>query len=390
MQHKIILYLGNTELGDVNSLAKNRYLVESLKSEAVDTDADQFTFDINRQQYIDFIKKRFDDNPDSFLRPLKLRVVFVIDGLVRFSGDLASRPARSGFGSDQILTLKFNEKFWRLSGDLVCDPKDPMQPYRRFENVPAHVYVKSLIDEAKARFAAAGDPLNWDYGVVNTLGNKSFTYTDFPTIAKALCDAMDNNQGAGKFDVVVRTDPSDYTHCFVDILRPRGKSKNIMIQYPSDGVYSLWSTDYVLDETNDFAHEVVVSGAGGMGPDSEMSAPIAGASNLDFAEDYGYFRWYSSESNLESQAAVNNAAQKLLEQRDFSFRTPQIKLVGRPIIWGDAENEDNGLAIGDSFYFMDESDSGVDQSGFFRIKGLETSYDENGVATVAPTLIREE
>lgn len=386
---KILLYLGDTPLGDVNKFAKNRHLVESLKSEASSATADQFTFDIYKRQFDSFIAINFDDAPDTFLRPLKLSVVVIENGYVRFSGDLASRPARSGDGSNQILSLKFNEKFWRLAGDLVCDPADKNSPYRKFTNRPAHLYVQDLINESKVRFAAAGDPLDWDYGTVTTLANKTFEYKDFQTIAKALCDAMNNVEGAGKFDVVIRTDPEDYTHQIVDILAPRGVDKNIIIQYPSDGVYSLWSTDYVVEETNDFASEVTVAGAGELGTPAETLAPIATATNDDFGTEYGYFRVYSSQSNLTTLNAVTENSKKQLAQLDFGLETPQIKLVGRPIEWGNPDSEDNGLAIGDGFYFKDESNNGTDQSGWFRITALDTTWDDGtGVATVTPTLIR--
>ena len=62
-------------------------------------------------------------------------------------------------------------------------------------------------------------------------------------------------------------------------------------------------------------------------------------------------------------------------------------LVGRPIAWGQADNDNNGLALGDTFYFQEDSDDGSDHSGYYRIIGLDTSWDDNGVATVTPTLL---
>lgn len=385
---EIILYLGSTKLGDVNSIAKNRQLTEVLKSETDSATADQLSFDINKKQFDEFIAVNFDESPDAFLKPLKLNVVFLINGLVRFSGDLASRPARTGFGGEQTMTLKFNEKFWRLSGDLVCDPNNRLSPYRKFTDRPAQLYVQDLINESKTRFSEAGDPLNWSYGVVNQLANKSFEYKDFQTVAKALCDAMNNENGSGKFDVVIRTDPNDHSHCIIDILKPRGKEKNIIIQFPSDGVYSLWSSDYSIDETNDFASEIVIAGSGELGTPIETTANIASSSNNNFATDYGYFRQYSSESNLTTMNAVSDKAKTRLEQLDFRLQTPQIKLQGRPISWGDYSNDDNGLALGDSFYFQDNSRSLTEQSGWYRIIGLSTTWDDNGSNVVIPTLKR--
>ena len=389
--NRLLLYLGNTLIGDINKFAKNRHLTETLKSESENATADTFTFNINWKQYQEFISKYFDDKPASFLRVGKTRVVFETDGYVRFAGYLAARPARTGLGAEQTLSLTFYEYFARLSGDLVCDPLDITSPMRTFTNVRADVYAQALINEFLARAAAAGETLNWSFGTVDTLGNKTITYKDFQTVAKALCDAMNNVEGAGKFDVVFRLDDLDYTHVLIDILKPRGKSKNIIIQYPSDGVYKLWANNYAIDETNEYASDVLVAGNGQVGDSDtgEQTAKIGVASNHGFVNGYCYWRTYETASNLYSQDAVDQYAQKRLSQLDFGLETPQISLVGRPIAWGQANNMNNGLAIGDSFYFQEETEDGSDHSGYYRIIGLDTKWDDNGVATVTPTLLED-
>lgn len=389
--NRLLLYLGDTLLGDINKFAKNRHLVESLKSESSSATADTFTFDINWKLYQEFVKKSFDDEPASMLRVGKTRVVFETDGYVRFAGYLSAKPARSGLGADQTLSLTFYEYFARLSGDLVCNPNNVFSPMRVFNNVRADVYAQALINEFIARAGAAGETLNWSWGVVNQLRTKTITYKDFQTIAKALCDAMNNVEGAGKFDIVFRTDPENYTHQFIDILKPRGKDKNIVIKYPSDGVYKLWASDYSIEETNDYASNVLIAGNGQVGDPTtgEQTAKMGAASNSDFVNNYCYWRTYETASNLNSQSAVDNYAQTRLSQLDFGIETPQISLVGRPIAWGQASNEDNGLAVGDTFYFEENSDDDSDHSGFYRIIGLDTTWDDNGVATVTPTLLED-
>lgn len=389
--NRLLLYLGDTLLGDINKFAKNRHLTETLKSESENASADTFTFDINWKLYQQFVRKYFDDDPASLLRVGKTRVVFETDGYVRFAGYLAARPARAGLGADQTLSLTFYEYFARLSGDLVCDPSDTMSPMRTFSAVNADVYAQSLINEFMARAAAAGETLNWTYGTVDSLRPKTITYKDFQTVSKALCDAMNNVEGAGKFDIVFKLDPEDYTHVIIDILKPRGMDKNIVIRYPSDGVYKLWASNYVVDETNQYASDVLIAGNGQVGdPDTgEQTAELAAANNSDFVADYCYWRTYETASNLYSQSAVSNYADTRLAQLGFSLETPQISLVGRPIAWGQAENEDNGLALGDTFYFSENTDDGSDYSGYYRIIGLDTTWNDNGVATVTPTLIRD-
>lgn len=389
--NRLLLYLGDTLLGDINKFAKNRHLVESLKSESSSATADTFTFDINWKLYQEFVKKSFDDEPASMLRVGKTRVVFETDGYVRFAGYLSAKPARSGLGADQTISLTFYEYFARLSGDLVCNPNNIFSPMRVFNNVRADVYAQALVNEFIARARAAGETLNWSWGVVNQLRAKTITYKDFQTIAKALCDAMDNVEGAGKFDIVFRTDPEDYTHQFIDILKPRGKDKNIVIKYPSDGVYKLWASDYSIEETNEYASSVLIAGNGQVGDPTtgEQTAKMGAASNSDFVNNYCYWRTYETASNLNSQSAVDNYAQTRLSQLDFGIETPQISLVGRPIAWGQASNEDNGLAVGDTFYFEENSDDDSDHSGFYRIIGLDTTWDDNGVATVTPTLLED-
>lgn len=389
--NRLLLYIGDTLLGDINKLAKNRHLTETLKSEATNASADTFTFDVNWKLYQDFVRKYFDDEPASLLRVGKTRVVFETDGYVRFAGYLAAKPARSGLGADQTLSLTFYEYFARLSGDLVCNPSNTSSPMRTFSNVPANDYVQALINEFLARAAAAGETINWTWGTVDLLRNKSITYKDFQTVSKALCDAMNNVEGAGKFDVVFRTDPEDYTHQIIDILKPRGKSKNIIVKYPADGVYKLWASDYSIDETNDYASHVLIAGNGQVGDPAtgEQTAKLATANNLDFVTDYCYWRTYETASNLYDQNAVNNYANTRLAQLDFNLETPEIALVGRPIAWGQANNDNNGLALGDSFYFEENTDDGSDHSGYYRIIGLDTSWDDNGVATVRPTLVED-
>lgn len=389
--NRLLLYLGDTLLGDINKFAKNRHLTETLKSESDSAKADTFTFDINWKLYQEFVKKSFDDDPYSMLRVGKTRVVFETDGYVRFAGYLSARPARSGIGAAQTLSLTFYEYFARLSGDLVCNPNNVNSPMRTFTNVRANVYAQALINEFKARASAAGETLNWSWGTVNQLGLKTITYKDFQTISKALCDAMNNVEGAGKFDIVFRTDPTDYTHQLIDILKPRGKDKNIVIKYPSDGVYKLWAADYSIEETNDYASNILIAGNGQVGDPAagEQTAKIGTASNPTFVANYCYWRTYETASNLNSQNAVNGYARTRLSQLDFGLETPQISLVGRPIAWGNASDENNGLAIGDTFYFEENTDDGSDHSGFYRIIGLDTSWDDNGVATVTPTLLED-
>lgn len=389
--HRLLLYIGDTLLGDINKFAKNRQLTETLKSESENATADTFTFDINWKQYQEFILKYFDDEPANLLRVGKTRIVFETDGYVRFAGFLAAKPARSGLGAEQTLSLTFYEHFARLSGDLVCDPANLNSPMRTFNNTPADQYVQALINEFLARAQAAGETLNWTFGTVDTLEVKTITYKDFQTVSKALCDAMNNVEGAGKFDIVFRLDSEDYTHVIIDILKPRGTTKNIVIRYPSDGVYKLWASNYSVEETNQYASDILIAGNGQVGDPStgEQTAKLGVASNPVFVQDYCYWRTYEPASNLYSQNAVNGYAQTRLSQLGFNLETPEIMLVGRPIAWGKANDMDSGLALGDTFYFEENTDDGSDHTGYYRIIGLNTSWDDNGVATVTPTLMED-
>lgn len=386
--NRLLFYFGDTLIGDINKIAKNRHLEETLKSEASSPSADTFTFSINWKLFQNFIESKIEGTAASFLKVGKTRIIFETNGYVRFAGFLAARPARSGVGATQELQLTFYEYFARLSGDLVCDASNPTDPYVRFEEA-AHLYVKDLIDLFISHAEAAGETINWDYGVVDTLAQKDKTYKDFQTIAKALCDAMDNVTGAGKFDVVFRTDPEDYTHQLIDILKPRGTYKNIIIRFPADGVYKLWASDFSVEETNDYASHVLVAGNGQVGDveEGEQTAAIGTAADTDFAQEYCYWRQYVTRSDLESQDAVNSAAQTELAYRAFNKETPNIKLVGRPIEWGNAGNLNNGLALGDIFFFSEETADLDDNSGYYRIIGLTTDWDDNGVTTVQPRLL---
>jgi hypothetical protein len=153
-------------------------------------------------------------------------------------------------------------------------------------------------------------------------------------------------------------------------------------------VYKLWASGYSIEETNEYASDVLIAGNGQVGDpdDGEMTAKLGVASNSDFVTDYCYWRTYETSSNLYSQNAVDGYAETRLAQLDFNIETPQITLVGRPIAWGDAPNDNNGLAIGDTFFFQEDTDDGSDHSGYYRIIQMDTTWDDNGVATVTPTL----
>lgn len=389
-KNKLLLYFDDTLIGDINKYAKNRQLDQTLKSEASSPTADTFTFSINWKQFQRFIEKKVEGEAREYLKVGKTRVVFETNGYVRFAGWLASRPARSGTGSTQQLDMKFYEYFARLAGDLVCDSANPNDPYVRVEKA-AHLWVQDFIDLFIQHASDAGETIRWDYNQVDALALKEMTYKDFQTIAKALCDAMNNVTGAGKFDIVFRTDPSDYTHQLIDILKPRGAKKNITIRYPADGVYKKWASDFSVAETNNYASAVLVAGNGQVGSvdEGEQTANLGTAEDTDFAQEYCYYRQYITRSDLESQNAVDGAAATELADRAFGKETPQIVLVGRPIEWGNASNYDNGLDLGDTFYFKETTDDLDDNSGWYRIIKLHTSWDDNGVETVTPTLKAE-
>lgn len=392
MANKLLFYIGDTLIGDINRYAKSRHLVETLKSESSSPTADTFTFTINWAQFKEFIAIYTDESAASFLKVGKTRIVFETNGFVRFAGWLAAKPARSGIGSAQELQLTFYEYFARLSGDLVCSNTNKLDPYVRFDNVPAHQVCKDLIDLFIAHALDAGEVLNWTYGTVDTLAPISRTYEDFQTISKALCDRMNNVTGAGQFDIVFRLDPSDYTHVIIDILKPRGVKKNIIIEYPGNGIYKLWATEFSVQETNDYASEVLIAGNGQVGSVSsgEQTAKLGTADDAGFVADYCYYRRYTTRSDLESQDAVDSAAQTELVNRGFVQETPDIRCTGINIEWGNASNMNNGLGLGDTFYFKETTDDMEDNSGWYRIILLDSTWDDNGVETAAPKLKRAE
>lgn len=392
MANRLLFYYGETLMGDINKYAKNRQLSETLKSEASSPTADTFTFSINWRLFQRFINRTSTEDASTFLKVGKTRIVFETDGYVRFAGWLSVKPARSGVGAAQELTLTFYEYFARLSGDLVCDASNPTDPAVSF-NKAAHLVVKDLIDLFITHASDAGEAIDWSYGAVDTLENKTKTYKDFQTISKALCDMMNNVTGAGKFDVVFRTDPEDYNHQYIDILKPRGAIKrNIIIRFPGDGVYKLWANDYSVQETNDYASHILIAGNGQVGDvaEGEQTAHIGTAEDIAFASEYCYWRQYVTRSDLESQDAVDSAAETELAARSFAQETPDIRAVGIPIEWGNAANFNNGLALGDTFYFSEETDDLEDSSGYYRIIGMETSWDDNGVASVDLKLLPAE
>lgn len=387
-----ILYLGDQLVGDINKLCKNRHVEETLMSECSNGAATTpfMTFDISRKLLAEFVAIRFNDPIDTFIRVGRLRVVFIVDDVIVFSGYLSKKPKKSGMGAKQIYSLTFFNDFARLSGDLVSAKNDTTNPYRRFDNVYAHDMVKDLINDFIGHAKANGEVLDWHFDKVDTLGKKSIEYSDYQTISKALCDAMNNTTGAAKFDVVFRCDKDNHNKIYIDILKPRGQRKNIIIKYPGDGVYKLFSSTMEVEEDTEYASHVLAYGVGDLGnkDTGDLTAPIYVLGNKDLVNEYFYYK-VAVSSNLKDSNNNKAYAEKTLHQMSFLKASPSISLVGLPIKWFDAENKDNGLALGDEFYFSDESDNG-DDSGYFRIIQLNVDYDDNGVASVKPKLLRVE
>ena len=132
---------------------------------------------------------------------------------------------------------------------------------------------------------------------------------------------------------------------------------------------------------------MLVSGNGEVGNPAagENTAQLGGANDANAVAEYCYWRTYTMQSNLTTAAAVQAYADKALAAATFEKLTPKLKLQGLPIRWGDTST---GLSIGDTFYLKDEADDGADESGRMRITAMSTEYDNNGVATVQPTLKR--
>ena len=89
-------------------------------------------------------------------------------------------------------------------------------------------------------------------------------------------------------------------------------------------MYKLWASDYSIEETNEYASNVLVAGNGQVGnPNTgEQTAKMGVASNPTFVRDYCYWRTYETASNLNSQNSVDNYASTRLSQLDFGIETP--------------------------------------------------------------------
>lgn len=396
---EVILFLGETEIGDVAKFAKGKSLHKEKFSKRPNggVNVDTFSFNISRKALAGIISRNFDDPVDDFIKVGKLKVVFIVNGVIAFDGWLGSQPARTNTAYAQSYSLKFIGEFGRLAGDVVCAANNKMNPKRSFTDTPANEIVISLINEFKLRAQAAGEQLNWTFGKVDILANKTVSYKDFQPLSKALCDMMNNTTSAADFDVIFRIDPENYSHHFIDILKNRGGNKNIIVNYPGDGVYKLFSSTMETEERNDFASEVISYGSGELGDTTtgENTAPLDSAANPSFVQEFMYWRTTVS-SNLEAASdgthkANESFAKNALAQKSFAKKSPKISLVGRPIKWFDTDNQDSGLDIGDVFYFKDESNIGSDESGYVEIVALDISYsDSDSTETVTPELMYSE
>lgn len=373
---RIDYYIGNTFIGDISRLARNRKAVFSLKSEG--GGIDNFSFDVDWVSFKNFIISRGYNETDPALRVFKANIKVIVDGVDYFSGYLSEDPARTLQGNlSPTLSMNFDEHLGRLNGDYI-------RPTRAgFSAVATHTIVQTLINEAKARANAQGDySMDFTFGTVDTLASKTVKFEGYKPTLEAILDMGNNIEGAGRFDLRCHSDLS------IDILQPRGETKNITFKYPSDGVYRNWVSSYNTDIMSTPASRIIFVGAGEVGADAATTtAKIATAQDDDFAAEYGYYEVYKQNSGYTTDTRVLEAAQTSLYDATNRNRTPKITLTGRDIRW--RGTGDDGLDVGDSFIFVESIDDATNSSGVFRIKQMDCSFDEQNVQTVVLTLLRE-
>lgn len=373
---RIDYYIGNTFIGDISRLARNRKAVFSLKSEG--GGIDNFSFDVDWVSFKNFIISRGYNETDPALRVFKANIKVIVDGVDYFSGYLSEDPARTLQGNlSPTLSMNFDEHLGRLNGDYI-------RPTRAgFSAVATHTIVQTLINEAKARANAQGDySMDFTFGTVDTLASKTVKFEGYKPTLEAILDMGNNIEGAGRFDLVCHSDKT------IDILQPRGTTKSITFKYPSDGVYRNWASSYNTEASSLAGSRVIFVGSGEIGATtSTTTAVISTAQDDTFAAEYGYYELYRQDSGYTTQTRVDEAAATVLSDAVNRRLVPKLKLIGRDILW--RGTGDNALDVGDSFTFVESIDDAADTSGIFRIKQMDCSFDEQDVQTAELTLLRE-
>ena len=224
--------------------------------------------------------------------------------------------------------------------------------------------VSDLIIKAQERQGTA--TYGFTRGDTARLAKIDRTYTDWKPVSEAIADMLDNQTGAGKFDVWI-----DENYRW-NIAKPRGDVSGYLFTYPynpASGEIPM-SAMPTYSEAPELGTLFLAVGSG------QGDAAISTLSRDDSAiAEFGYVEQYGQYSSVENQNTLNQKANSELENMLNPQPAPKIAVCGAFIDW-------NELKVGDTVDYINNVAVGYGVSGVVRIAKIAVNVDSNNVESV--------
>lgn len=187
------------------------------------------------------------------------------------------------------------------------------------------------------------------------------TYTDWKPVSEAIADMLDNETGAGQFDVWI-----DHEYK-VNIAKPRGDDTGYVFHYPFNPALNEipMASMPTYEDVPDLATSYLAVGSGQ--GDAAISAV---RSNSAAINEYGYILQYGQFSSVTNQNTLNQKAQAELDKALYPDPAPTIAVNGVFVNW-------ETLHVGDRVRYINDVAVSYGASGTVRIKTIKVNCDAN-------------
>lgn len=357
-EYQIILYREGKRVGDLGKICRD--LAWSVNRNP-QIGYNKITFKVDQWQFQRWCETKHFDAREVITKTKTDCVVRVrndarADWVDVVWGYLYKDPELTANSDAWDLSFEFIDYFYALSGAIIANGT-------RYDNRPADNVVADLIDKAEAEG-------HWGFTTdrKGALPNISREYTDWKPVAEAIADMLDNETGAGKFDVWI--DKNRALH----VAKPRGTDSGLRFRYPFDpDIVEIPITEISYDEPPELATRII-----GVGEGQGDAAIVAEASDTSAIAEYGYITAYVQYSSITNQATLQQKVNAELESRLYPDPAPIITVPGMFIDWAKFQ-------AGDFIHFENDTAVFYGLGGDVRVKTIEVSTDANRAETVKLT-----
>lgn len=269
-------------------------------------------------------------------------------------GYLYKDPTLSANSDAWDLNFEFIDYFYYLAGWLIPNGT-------RYDSWSADSVVVDLVINKAEREGHWG----FQRGLRPTLPNITREYSDWKPVGEAIADMLDNETGAGQFDVWVDQDKK------LNIAKPRMKNSGLNFYYPyNPAVGEIPITEISYDDPPELATRIVGTGEG-----QGDAAITATAQDTDAIAKYGYITAYVQYSSITNVGTLQQKVQAELDSRLNPDPAPTITVPGVFIDW-------SKFTVGDMIHFTNDTAVFYGLGGDVRVKTIEVTTDANRAETV--------